>query len=114
MAEGYVPVDKDEDDSHSIRSTHVTPDDHTIEQGIEYTPVSASVLIGSGISLHPDYDSNGSHSNSLLYTCVRESDSGTLLEHHSHVPVRRQSKTKPNMHVVPLKSQLAPSTPRPF
>ncbi|EZF83500.1 potassium uptake protein [Trichophyton rubrum MR1459] len=93
MAEGYVPVDKDEDDSHSIRSTHVTPDDHTIEQGIEYTPVSASVLIGSGISLHPDYDSNGSHSNSLLYTCVRESDSGTLLEHHSHVPVRRQSKS---------------------
>ncbi|GBF65694.1 potassium transporter [Trichophyton mentagrophytes] len=86
MAEGYVPVDKDDDDSHSIRSAHVTPDDHTIEQGTDYTPVSASVLIGSGISLHPDYDSNGSHSNSLLYTCVRESDSGTLLEHHSHVP----------------------------
>ncbi|EEQ32068.1 hypothetical protein McanMca71_001657 [Microsporum canis] len=89
MAAGYVPVDENDGDTDSIRSTHVTQCEDTIEQGYENIPVSASVLIGSGISLHPDYrhgspSSRVDRESSLPYS--GESDSLLYLEHHPTVP----------------------------
>lgn len=91
MAAGYVPVDENDGDTDSIRSTHVTQCEDTIEQGYENIPVSASVLIGSGISLHPDYhhgspSSRVDRESNLPYS--GESDSLLYLEHHPTVPVR--------------------------